>query len=231
MKLAIFSDVHGNIYAFEKILKSMKEHKVDKFIFCGDICGYYYYQNEIIDIFRSMENLICVLGNHDKLFLDILEDETLLDDYTRKYGKSMEILKENITPDNLKYLQSLNDKEEIQINTYKIGIFHGNPFNHLEGYVYPDTEINEYRDLKYQYLFLGHTHYQMIRKIGNTTIINPGSCGQPRDGNLPSYILLDLISNTLETITVEYNRELLIKDIKRNNDKNKYLIDILYRRK
>lgn len=127
MRIAIFSDIHGNIYAFEKILESIREHQVDQLIFCGDICGYYYYQNEIINIFKNMNNLVCVMGNHDKLFLDILEDEHLEEAYTNRYGKSMELLKKNITKDNLNFLRNLNSKKELWIDKYSFGVFHGSP--------------------------------------------------------------------------------------------------------
>lgn len=127
MKIAIFSDVHGNIYAFEKILKSIREHHVDVFIFCGDICGYYYHQNEIIDILKNMDNLHCILGNHDKIFLDILNKEYSQETYTGIYGKSAELLKKNISSDNLKFLKNLNHKKDLSIYGYNIGVFHGSP--------------------------------------------------------------------------------------------------------
>lgn len=229
MRLAIFSDVHGNIYSFKKILEDMQKRQVDMFVFCGDICGYYYYQNEIIDIFRDMDNLICVMGNHDKFFLDILQDKSLESDYETKYGKSFSLLRENITKDNLKFLKKLNYKEELLINEYRIGVFHGNPWDYLNGYVYPDTELNGYENLPYDYILLGHTHYPMIRYINGKTIINPGSSGQPRDGKQPSYCVLDLKENNVDFFSVVYNPTKLIDDIKIHKESNKYLIDVLYR--
>lgn len=69
----------------------------------------------------------------------------------------------------------------------------------------------------------------MIRKIDNITIVNPGSCGQPRDGNPPSYVLFDLEKKTLEFIAIEYDPTLLIKDIINYGETNEYLKNILYR--
>jgi len=71
MKIGIFADIHGNIYAFENVWKELKKETCDHYLFLGDICGYYYYQNEIIEIIRSMKNLISIIGNHDDIFFAV----------------------------------------------------------------------------------------------------------------------------------------------------------------
>ena len=106
MKIGIFSDIHGNIYAFEKVISSIRKNKPDLYVFCGDICGYYYYQNEIIEMLRSLDNLICVRGNHDEFFLEMLNDSSVEERYNRQYGKSKSctLLKKRIAKTNLQFL-------------------------------------------------------------------------------------------------------------------------------
>ena len=91
MRLGVFSDIHGNIYAFDKLWRKLKKEKCDLYIFLGDICGYYYYQNEVIDIMRGIKNLITVKGNHDEIFLKMMEGKISGVGYTKKYGKSNQI--------------------------------------------------------------------------------------------------------------------------------------------
>ena len=227
MRIAVFSDIHGNIYAFNKLVKLLKKEKPDFFIFCGDICGYYYHQNEVIEILKNFQNIISVLGNHDKMFLKLLNNEHLEKQYAKKFGKSSSILKKTITPESLTFLRSLDGKSSM--DKYKIAIFHGSPRNHLNGYVYPADSLSGFDRTAYRYILLGHTHYAMDRIAGKTHIINPGSCGQPRDGNEPSYALLDYHLDKVTFKRFDYDTKPLIKDTIKHSEKNPYLTKMLER--
>ncbi len=228
MKVGILADIHGNIYAFEKVLKSLKKDRLDFYIFCGDICGYYYNQNEVIEILKEMKNLICIRGNHDEMFLKILENPVLERRYSQTYGKSYSILKKNISPENLTFLQNLPQK--YIIGEYGIGIFHGSPWDYLNGYIYPTDSLERFGGLPFRIILLGHTHYPMDKKIGRLRVINPGSCGQPRDYNEPSYVIFDFDSEELIFKRVTYDIKLMIQDVKRQKEENSYLTEILQRR-
>lgn len=225
MKIGIFADIHGNIYAFEKIWKALKKESCDRYFFLGDICGYYYYQNEIIDILKGVKNLTSVIGNHDDMFLKMLRDENIEKKYTEKYGKSCQLLKSSIKPENLDFLKNLPGEKIIENGN--IALFHGSPWDRLNGYVYPSNLPDLFHELPYKFIFLGHTHHPMNKKIGDTRIINPGSCGQPRDCNLASYVILDYKRRKVKLKRVEYNRRFLIKDIKWHSEKNGYLTKVL----
>lgn len=226
MKLGIFSDIHGNIYAFEKIWKRLKKESCDLYFFLGDICGYYY-QNEVIEILKDIKNLMSVMGNHDDMFLKAIEDDKIEKDYVKTYGKSCRILKKEIKSDNLKFLKNLPHK--IIIDEYKMAIFHGSPWDYLDEYIYPTSSLERFYSLPYRFVLLGHTHYPMNIKARGVRIINPGSCGQPRDYNQPSYAMLELKSGVVEFKRVQYNTGLMIKDILKYKEKNFYLTEILKR--
>jgi predicted phosphodiesterase len=189
MKIAVFSDVHGNLPAFEETVKSIEKEGADRLIFCGDICGYYYDQNEVIKMLLAMKNLTCIAGNHDRLFLESLNDDQLLENYSQKYGSSFYDLKKNITPQSMEYLKGL--PESYTDKKSGIAVFHGSPRDPLNEYVYPTDPIDAFADLPYRFVFLGHTHYPMVRQINGLNVINPGSCGQPRGGNIASYAVVD----------------------------------------
>ena len=228
MKIGIFSDIHGNIYAFEKVYKKLIAEKCDQYIFCGDICGYYYAQNDIVEMLSGFKNLISVVGNHDRKFLECLSDEELLHDYSRKYGKSFIELKENISMDSLRFLESLPEKYIDESHSF--AVFHGSPWNNLNEYIYPTDSIDKFSQLPYSYVILGHTHYPLDKSINDVQIINSGSCGQPRDCSDPSYAILDLVSSKVEIKRVTYSPRALIRDVKHHNEKNPYLIDVLQKR-
>lgn len=229
MKVGIFGDIHGNIYAFEKVWKSLLRESCDLYCFVGDICGYYYYQNEVIEILKEKRDLISVAGNHDEIFLKILKNSKLEEQYRKNFGKSYSILKENITEKNLMFLKKLPQK--YFLDDYQIAIFHGSPWNHLNEYIYPTNSLTRFRQLSYKFIFLGHTHYPMDRTINSIRVINPGSSGQPRDCNLVSYAVLDYNSGKVKFKRIVYNKNALIKDVIRHSEENAYLIDVLKRSK
>ena len=225
-----FSDIHGNSYAFEEFLKQSDKLGIDQYIFCGDIFGYYYGQNEIINKLRSMKNLHVVKGNHDQYYLDLvagMEDEHVL---VKKYGSSYKDSAEKITTANQDFVRNMPEYAVLYIEGKTIGVFHGSLTNPINGRVYPDSELLEKAGSdKYDYVIHGHTHYRMNRQIGSTTVINPGSIGQPRDTNGFSFATLILPSGKFDFHEVVWDRQLLLKDIEMNDRGNEKLKDILFR--
>lgn len=208
MRICLFSDIHGNSDAMERML-DMEGHKTDVFIFAGDIFGYFYGQREVIDTFMSLKNLIAVKGNHEKKYLDKSISEETFD----KYGNSYNIVLSDAQEE---YLRQLPDYIEISIDKKRFGIFHGGPRSHLEQRIYPDTEIRDKSmNEQYEFLILGHTHYRLEKKLGHTTIINPGSLGQPRDGKGFSYCILDTKNGISLFKSVEIDVQKLLSQVRK----------------
>lgn len=228
-KICIFADAHGNQYAFAEIMKSMMSKKPDSYIYCGDICGYYYGQNEIIRMLKKLERLECILGNHDRVFLDMIDGKTGGREYTEKYGKANNIFMKTATEESIRFLRKMGESLVLEVKGYEIGAFHGSPWNHLDEYIYPDADLSRFDGIDYDLTLLGHTHYPMDLATAKTRIINPGSCGQPRNSRPPSYALLELDNFTVEFVEVEYKHEQLVKDVSSHEEKNNYLIDVLTR--
>ena len=224
----MFSDIHGNIYAFEKVWQELKAEKCDLYCFLGDICGYYYYQNEVIALLKECSNLVCLLGNHDEMFLRMLNDAELEKSYLEKYGKANSLLKRTITTQNLSFLQGL--KSRVELKELNMLLCHGSPWDTVNEYVYPTVSLERFESLPYEFVLLGHTHHPMDKKVGKVRIVNPGSCGQPRDHNRPSYAIVDVTKGCVDFKRIDYDREKLIKDILKHEEANAYLIEVLNRK-
>ena len=222
--MVIFSDIHGNVYSLEKAIKEMEKYKPEQYLFLGDMVGYYYYQNECINLLAHLPNLISIKGNHDDNFLKSFLDDKKLKQLDQKYGKSYSMLKSSITKNSFEYLKNMQDFEKNEI--YEA--YHGSPSNYFSEYIYPDNRTLKF-NMHLPYLFLGHTHYQMDKRINNTRIINPGSIGQPRDMNKPSFAVVDTKENQVEFVRFDYDKKALISDILRNQD-NDYLVSVLERK-
>ena len=181
----------------------------------------------MVDILRGINNLISVKGNHDDFFLRFHKSESSNLAHTAQHGKSHYLLREGVLPNTLKFLDSLPENYVDDQNN--IALFHGSPDDHLNGYVYSTDSLEYLKDAAFSIILLGHTHYPMCKKVGNTLIVNPGSCGQPRDCNKPSYVILDTATKNIVFKRVLYDIDLMIKDILKNNEKNGYLIEVLKR--
>ena len=224
MTLAVFSDIHGNIHSLEKALKLMDTFKPEKYLFLGDMAGYYYYQNECIELLSTLDNLVSIKGNHDEYFLNALNNVEKLKKLDAKYGKSYSMLSSSLTPKSKVFFNNLLSYEK---NNY-YEAYHGSPNNYLEEYIYPDKDINFKTSTPF--VFLGHTHYPMNIKFNNTMIINRGSIGQARDFNQGSFYIVDLKDKKFENIRYKYDSSKLNKKILELNDKQ-YLMDVLKRGK
>lgn len=230
MKIVFFSDIHGNKYVLPQFLIEIKKEKPDSVVFCGDVFGYYYHQNEILNVFRQ-NKFVTLLGNHDQYFLDVLKNNNISRSLIEKYGNSYKDVKDKISKENIAFLEKLKPFYKFRLKSCKVAVFHGSIEDPLNGRVYPNTEIKntmEYEE--YDYVILGHTHHKMVKKIGTTTILNPGSIGQQRDGKGCSYLILDTDQNKYSFKKVEFPVEKLVKDIDRYDNGNLRLKEVLFRK-
>lgn len=201
MKIAIISDVHANIFGLKTVFSDLP--KVDRVLCAGDITGYYPFVNEAIDFLRN-KKVVCVKGNHDQYLINGKAPEGA----TSIVKDSVERMKSLISSENLKFINSLPDSFDAIIDGKKIFMFHGSPWDHLEERIYPDyAHFERFESVDADIIILGHTHYPLVKKIGRKTIINPGSCGQPRDYNMLSYIIWDTHKDTFENKRVEWDVE------------------------
>ncbi len=231
MKIVTFSDLHGNKYALDEFLRELKNIKYDLLVFCGDIFGYYYDQQYIIDKLLKLDKLIWLKGNHDEYFVSLWNKEADEKEYIEKYGHSYKDVKSRFSSETMQMISELPSKMEIKYFGKRIGIFHGTPKDSLMGRLYPNTEAEE-KELyeKYDLVILGHTHFKMQRNIGNTLVVNPGALGQPRDAKGYGYAIIDTDSMEVVFKNVEINKSELYKKIDANDPDLKKLKEVLERK-
>ena len=228
MKLCVFSDIHGNIDAFSSVLDAVCHEDVSGYIFLGDLCGYYHEVYAAFNALQRLDNLVAVLGNHDRMFLDILDgDQELRVRYRMRYGLAMEHLLEHGGREVAAWLRTLPISSTLADGT--ILAVHGSPTDPLKDYVYPDSQLPEVSEPNLKWVLMGHTHYKMQREGCGLVFLNPGSVGQPRDGGWPSYATLDTDTGQWDVHEVRYNREATVQAIRRAGDDTPYLIRVLQR--
>lgn len=213
MKIAIISDIHGNNTGLNTVLTDIG--KVDIILCAGDLTGYYPFVNEVIETVKK-NKIISIKGNHDKYLIDGKAPENA----NEKVKKSLEFTKKNISAGNLEYLRLLPDYIETEIENKKILMYHASPWDLFEERIYPDYDnFENFNEINTDVLILGHTHYPIIKQIGSLTLINPGSCGQPRDNDMLSYVMWDTEKDNFENRRLKWDIEgFKIKAMKKGTD-------------
>lgn len=208
MKIAIISDIHGNIHGLKRVLSDLP--KIDTIICAGDITGFYPFINEVINELKK-NNVISVRGNHDQYLIDGRAPEG-------KRGEiknSVERMKKLISVEGFDYIKNLPEYIKTTFDKRRVLITHSSPWNHLEERIYPDyPNFDRFLNVGADVVILGHTHYPLVKKVGKITIVNPGSCGQPRDENRLSYTLWDTKMNSFENRRLVWDIERFIKEAK-----------------
>lgn len=208
MRVGIIADVHGNFPALQAVWARIKKYSF--IINAGDLTGYYVDGNKVID-FIKQKKVPTVLGNHDRYILE----RKLPGNLGKALEKPFRYTLKNITRDNLYYIKNLPKELTFEIDRLKIGLFHGSPDN-PDRRIYPDSSLKLLKDSKFDVIILGHTHWPMVRKIGKTMVVNPGSVGQPRDYDTrASYAVLDTRKKTFKIYRISYDVEKVANQIKK----------------
>jgi len=218
MRYLVISDIHSNIEALEAVLTDAGS--VDRVWCLGDVVGYGPDPNACVELLRSMSHL-CIAGNHDWATLGKLD----LNDFNFDARRANLWNREQLSPQNLAYLDALPGT----LVEGQFTLAHGSPRHPIWEYIlHASTAETNFSFFDTPFCFVGHTHTPAVFRLRNgdeqevcepvpppsagplalgpeRLIINPGSVGQPRDGNpQASYIILDLEALTIEHYRVAY---------------------------
>ncbi|MGF7079107.1 metallophosphoesterase family protein [Mucilaginibacter sp. UYCu711] len=192
MKIALFSDVHANLPAFEAFLADVDKNKPDAIYCPGDLIGYNIWPNEVIAKVRK-RGIAMLAGNHD----------------LKTKGYAYEL----VTDDNRVYLNTLpaHIRLEFQLNNDHLNLVLADGITRsINEYVLEELDGNYVLEMMHEakadILCIGNSHKLYHRIIGdNKHVINAGSVGKPKDGNLQgSYALLTI--NECGSPNVEFKR-------------------------
>jgi len=216
MKIAFISDAHGNYLALEEVLLYLKKKmKISEIYFLGDAVGYMPEGNKVISKLKN-EAKLCLMGNHEAMMLHLLP--------VKESAKNIYKLDETqgtISNENRAFIEKLLPLNNLKINNYSVLMVHGSPTDPLNGYLYEDSDFDALPVCNYDFVFMGHTHRPYILKKENTTFVNVGSCGLPRDnGSLASFVVFDSESGQVNLYRLPLNIDAIVKKYKSVVDKS-----------
>lgn len=203
MRILILSDIHANLEALQACLAAAPKH--DRVFNLGDIVGYGANPNEVTDASRSL-GTIFVRGNHDKACSGV----SSLEDFNPVAGLAAVWTRQHLNPDNLEFLRALPHGPIAP--TENVICVHGSPRDEDEYVLHPRDAYAILGRAEAQLTFFGHTHVQGAYWIDDSDetesmvepryssaagtqtfsfpltgsakyLVNPGSIGQPRDGD------------------------------------------------
>jgi putative phosphoesterase len=198
MKIAIISDIHANLTALRAVLADLSP--VDAMICAGDMVGYYSEPDEVCSLLRRLD-VLSIRGNHDAYVTGRLAPRNDLRAAYRTDWTAGALKRAN-----LDWLDGLPVERKVAIGGRRITVRHASPWDE-ETRLYPDSpRIEEIRLAAEEVLIVGHTHRPLVRQCGDGWLVNPGSIGQPRDGDpRASYAVLDPGDGLAEIRRVAYD--------------------------
>lgn len=229
MRCLIVSDIHGNLAAFDAVLAHVDLESIDRIWCLGDLVGYGPCPNQCIDRLREFSEYVCVAGNHDWAAIGRIS----IAEFNPSAQEACRWTSQRLREDNIAFLSRL----PTLLVEDNCTLVHGSPREPIWEYIiYPSTAQLNFQFFDTQFCFVGHTHAPAIFREETPTrkfeisipvpgqpicidddrmIINPGSVGQPRDGDPDAaYVIFEPGSKTLEYHRVPYDiadtRQLMI---------------------
>jgi predicted phosphodiesterase len=214
MRICVLSDVHSNLSALEAVLSALAPY--DAVWHLGDIVGYGPQPNEVIARL-AREKAVGVRGNHDAAAVGALTTDAFNDEARA----AVEWTADQLSATSRAWLVDLPERSEMADFT----LVHGSPRDPTWEYVFSSgTAKGSMAAVRTAHCLVGHTHVPVAylfagRRVvahhpdspslaiaGKRTLINPGSVGQPRDGDpRASAMLIDTQAGTVEWRRVAYD--------------------------
>ena len=217
IRVALLSDVHGNLPAFEAVLEDIRRESVDARWCLGDLVGYGAQPDECVALAADSCEL-CLVGNHDLVVAGRLDVDT----FSVNAALAAMWTRDHIATESIDYLCALSPADD----DYPVGLYHASPRDPVWEYVLSTSQAGGCMDaMRPRIGAVGHSHvalWFMRTESGEVSgdtapggteldlsegdwILNPGGVGQPRDGDpRAAWLLLDLESWTASWRRVEY---------------------------
>jgi diadenosine tetraphosphatase ApaH/serine/threonine PP2A family protein phosphatase len=217
MRVAVVSDIHSNLHALEAILAAIDAEAPDELWCLGDLVGYGPRPNECCAAIAERAD-VCLAGNHDLAVRGTID----LEEFGGEAAVAARWTREVLAPE----AQALLDRLEPEGASHGVGLYHASARDPIWEYVLSDEAALATLELSDSPLVLvGHSHVALrvvessnelagglapadteLELGGVRALLNPGSVGQPRDGDpRAAYLLLDLDAEHADFRRVEYD--------------------------
>lgn len=218
-RIAVLSDIHGNLPALEAVLEDVEAAGLEERWCLGDVVGYGAQPDECTRLV-SERCSVCLAGNHDLAVLGELD----ISAFSEVAASAVEWTREHAAPETLEYLRDLEPSD----TSHEVALYHGSPRDPIWEYVLWSDQAAECLEIQDARISLiGHSHVALFFVNNNGEeqgaqasagteldlaagrwLVNPGSVGQPRDGDArAAWLELDTDSWSATYRRVDYDIE------------------------
>ncbi|MGE5282638.1 MAG: metallophosphoesterase family protein [Chloroflexota bacterium] len=222
MRIAAISDVHANLPALEAVLGAIDEAGIEEIWCLGDVVGYGVEPDACADLIRDRCDL-CLVGNHDLAVLGALD----IGAFSEAAAAAVAWTRDNVAPRTVEFLRELDPSDSRR----GIGLYHASPRDPVWEYVLSPEQADAGMDVDdHRIALIGHSHVALffvrpdegesetrgaqasdgaLLELGRGSwLVNPGSVGQPRDGDpRAAWLELDTEAETARFHRVPYDIE------------------------
>lgn len=211
MRILLLADIHANWPALQAI-----QEPFDVCVVLGDLVDYGLEPGPCIDWVRQRATY-SIRGNHDH---GVAQNVRINGKNGYKYLTTVTrvLTQERISPQDRRYLSSLPVSKRATLDNTRFLFVHATPRDPLDEYAIADVEFWTRRlgDVDAGVICVGHTHHPYVLEVGDKLIVNPGSVGQPRDGDpRASYAVID--NQRVELKRIEYPVEDTVRSVLESN--------------
>jgi len=187
MKIAVASDIHGNVLALEAVLADLeRQGGADHIVVTGDMVAYGPAPNEVFAILRELPNAHFLQGNTDRYLLEKTYPATGGDEWKDKLLLSFRWTAEHMEAEVLHFLGTLPLSLTFREKDWRLLAVHASPLSDEEGFTATTSDDDFDRmgvdPVLVDLLVCGHTHVPLDRTIKGVRVVNVGSVGLPFDG-------------------------------------------------
>lgn len=186
MKLGIVSDLHCNIDGLDRALEIMGP--IEALLCLGDSIYEHRFSNEVVGRLRELDALT-ILGNHEEVFLGA--------------AGARARLRAEIDRPLLDWLAARPHRHAVTVGGKRILMVHSTPWEPRGSYVQPhSSELDRFGEADADIVLYGHTHRQLVRRIGRVLVVNPGSAGEGRDPSNGGQLSCAVLDTVTEEVVV-----------------------------
>ncbi len=202
MRIGVLADIHANLVALEAVLADLPA--VDRLVCAGDVIGYNPWPADCVDAMRE-RSIPTVMGNHDRM---LVAGRNFRGNHMARAG--IEHAEREVSDGQREWLAALPDERELVDG--RVRVVHGHP-DDPNRYTYPEEFSAALLDGA-DALIMGHTHVQYHERYDAGVVCNPGSVGQPRDGDpRAAYAVLDLEEGRVDEHRVNYDIDRVMRAV------------------
>jgi len=208
VKVAFIADVHSNLEALRTTLQDIQTRGIGRILCAGDLVGYGANPNEVVAELRA-RNVECIAGNHDRAVSRVNPVGMNSMAAAAVYWTA-----KNISAEAAEFLAGLKSHALIDVEGTSLALFHGSPRDDDE-YLYEVDAVPELLEVARSHVLVtGHTHVPYVKSVVEGHLVNPGSVGQPRDGDpRASYLIFDPSESKFEIVRLQYDVKAAAKAI------------------